>query len=402
MVDPIRQDLNLSDTQFSLLHGLAFALFYTLLGLPLGRLADKYHRGRIIAAGVTCWSLLTAACGLTRSFVQLFLCRMGVGVGEAALSPAAYSLLADLFPKEKVARAISVYSTGIAVGSGLALLVGGYVVQAAQKSGSHLVPGIGIMRPWQLVFVAVGIPGLLIGPLVLCLPDPPRRGVARSEASVRDVTRFIGAKKRFFSLFIAGLSIATALGHGVLGWAPAFFMRVRGWTASRVGREYGLRVLFGGAIGLLAGGWLTEYGQKRGIADAPIRVAAVSMALCAPVGVLAPLMPNEHVALTLFAILQCAYMMPWGVAGAAIQLVVPNEMRGVISALYLFCINVVGLGLGPTLVAMLSDRVYGGPNGVGASLATVAGILAPIAAGLLALSFRSYRSAIDDARAWQG
>lgn len=400
MVDPIKRDLALSDTQFSLLHGLAFALFYTFLGLPFGRLADRFNRTRIIAAGVVTWSIMTATCGLARNYTQLFLARMGVGVGEGALSPAAFSIFSDLFSRERLPRAISTYSMGIAVGNGLALLLGGYVVAYASSLGAISIPIIGVIQPWQLVFILIGLAGVPLAFVILRIAEPKRRGVVRPNVSVAEVGAFIWARKRFFFTFLPGVSIATALGHGVLGWGPAYFMRIYGWTPTEVGLRYGFGVLACGAAGFLFGSWLTERFQRRGREDAPLLASAIGIALCAPLGIAAPLSSDGATAVVLFSLLQFAYHMPWGVVGAAIQLIAPNEMRGQLSALYLFSINIIGLGFGPTFVALLSDRVYGGSLGVGYSLATAAAVLAPIATVLLIAAFGSYRSAVQQARAW--
>ncbi len=402
MVDPISRDLGLTDTQFSLLHGLAFALFYTFLGLPFGWLVDRYDRRVIAAAGIAGWSAMTMLCGTSRTYWHLFLARMGVGVGEATLSPAALSMMADLFPKERLPRAASVYAIGIAVGSGLALLFGGYVVHLAQAMEGFDLPLLRDMRPWQIVFLLVGVIGFPLAYLVFRLQDPPRRELIGNKAAlpVREVVAFVRSRSRLFICFYLGLSIATALGHGVLGWVPSYFIRVQHWTPEQVGLRYGLCVLTCGTLGLLFGSWLTERFRNGGLQDAPLRASAIGIALCAPLGVAAPLVDNAWLALFLFALLQFAYMIPWGIAGAAIQLVSPNQMRGQLSALFYFSINLIGLGLGPTMVALLSDNVYQVSGGVRYSLATAAAVLAPIAATLLFLGLRAYAQGVASAREW--
>ena len=161
LVGPIRRDLAISDTEMSLLMGFSFALFYTLCGIPLGRLADRTSRRGLIAAGVLVWSAMTAACGLARHYWHFLFARVGVGAGEAALSPAAYSLIADSFPPERRATAISVYSMGIYVGSGLAFLLGGVVIQFASAQGDMTLPLVGTIRPWQLIFLLLGVVGVV-------------------------------------------------------------------------------------------------------------------------------------------------------------------------------------------------------------------------------------------------
>jgi len=181
MIEPIKHDLQLSDTQFSLLHGLAFSLFYAVMGIPIALLADRYSRPKIIAIGVAFWSLATAACGLSRSFAHMFLARIGVGVGEAALSPATYSMLSDMFPRDKLGRAVGIYSIGSFIGGGMAFLIGGYVINLLKSVDSVVVPWVGAMRPWQVTFFIVGLPGLLVALLILLtVRDPQRLGLRRS------------------------------------------------------------------------------------------------------------------------------------------------------------------------------------------------------------------------------
>ncbi|MBL8631225.1 MAG: MFS transporter, partial [Rhodospirillaceae bacterium] len=189
MVKPIRETLQISDVQISLLHGLAFAIFYTVLGVPIGWLADRVNRTKVIAVGIFVWSLMTAACGLSRSFWQMFMARVGVGVGEAALSPAAYSLLNDYFKADRRTLAISIYATGVYIGSGLALIVGGGVIAVTP---SLELPFVGHMEPWQVVFLAVGLPGLVVAVLMKTVKEPLRRGVLKNaQTTVGDTLAFV-------------------------------------------------------------------------------------------------------------------------------------------------------------------------------------------------------------------
>ena len=183
LIEPIRRDLHITDTQVSLLGGLAFSILYTTLGIPIARLADQTHRRNLMAAGLAFWSIMTATCGLARSFWGLFAARIGVGVGEAALSPAAFSLLADYFPPQRLARAISVYSMGLYFGAGLALMIGGSVVQGrVERAGARVLPVIGEVFPWQMTFFAVGLLGLPALLLMFTIREPVRRGMAKKPA----------------------------------------------------------------------------------------------------------------------------------------------------------------------------------------------------------------------------
>src|SRR6202795_194603 len=172
IVAPLRRDLHISDTQVSLLQGFSFAVFYTFFGIPIGRLADVYNRRTIIVLGLVLWSAFTAGCGLAGTFAQMLLLRMGVGVGEAALSPAAYSLITDYFPRERLATALSVYSMGIYVGSGMAYLLGGLVVAYASTQAMWTIPLLGAVHPWQIIFLLVGLPGIAVAPLLFTVNQP--------------------------------------------------------------------------------------------------------------------------------------------------------------------------------------------------------------------------------------
>ncbi|MBT7799203.1 MAG: MFS transporter, partial [Gammaproteobacteria bacterium] len=184
LIEPIKQDLNLSDTKISLLHGFAFAIFYTFMGIPIGRLADKYNRRTIIVWGIATWSCMTAVCGITKGYWQLFAARVGVGVGEAALSPAAYSMIADLFPAQKLGRALSVYTTGAFVGAGLAFIIGGTAIAAITTSPEITLPVIGTIRSWQAAFFLVGLPGLLVAALMYTVKEPLRRFNKETEGEI--------------------------------------------------------------------------------------------------------------------------------------------------------------------------------------------------------------------------
>mgnify|MGYP006276339207 CR=1 FL=1 len=245
LVKPIRQSLSISDFEISLLHGLAFAIFYTVLGMPIAWFADRYSRRGIMAIGIFVWSFMTAACGLARSFPQMFLARIGVGVGEAALSPAAYSLIADYFRAEELTRALSVYNIGVYIGSGLALIVGGAVVSVVPAMN---FPGIGPLEPWQVVFIAVGVPGIAVAALLLTVREPPRRtlpGEAKGAAGWRELVALLSRARAVYGLHIFGYAVLALLWSGTAAWIPTFFMRTYQWTPQDVGLRYGVVRNFG-------------------------------------------------------------------------------------------------------------------------------------------------------------
>ena len=401
LIPPIQRDLGISDTEVSLLAGLAFAVFYTLMGIPLGRIADRHNRRNLIAIGITIWCLMTAACGLARDFWQLFLARVGVGVGEAALSPAAYSMISDLFPREQLGRALATYSIGLPVGSGLALLIGGFAIGAIAELPPVTLPVIGTPSGWQLTFLFVGLPGLLIALLVMMLREPERRdGVdaamhltANPVGSI-GLFAFLHSNARVLAHHFGGLALLVIVVYGSTAWIPTFFIRVHGWTATEIGYAYGLIFVVFGTSGLLTGGYLADRWWRAGRTDAHLRVVICSVATMTPCFALLPFAPSAGAGIALLALATFTSSLHGGVAGAALQLITPNELRGQVTAVYFFIANLVGLGLGPTVVALLTDFVFRDPHALGGSIATVAGIAGPLSGLILVTGLKHYRRRI--------
>jgi MFS family permease len=395
LVAPIKQDLGISDARIGLLQGLAFAVFYTLLGFPLGRVADRKSRRNLIAVGVFAWSFMTAVCSLAHSFWSLFLARMGVGVGEATLGPAAFSLISDYFPKERLGKALSVYSAGIFIGAGMANIVGGTVSQAAIKMPPVTLPLVGTMAPWRLTFLIVGIPGLLIGLLAYSVREPLRKNVLRnvdgqvSEVGLREVFDQLILRWRSVVGVSLGLSSQAMCNYALQAWAPTFFIRVFGWNLRQAGLVLGLMILIAGCLGMYAGGVLCERWQRRGISEAPLKVGVVGTVGAGIFFVLA--MCIQQVAWTLTLLVPALFFLavPVGSSYAALQLIFPNQLRGQVSALLLFTITVGGLVLGPWFVGILNDRM--GLNMVGYSLAITVGLASLVSAILFRTTYAPYR-----------
>lgn len=410
LVDPIREDLNLTDTQISLLQGIAFALFYTLMGIPIARLADVSNRRAIIAAGVFLWSLMTALCGLAKSFGQLFAARIGVGVGEAALSPPSYSLFSDYFPPGKVTRAIAVFTGGSFLGAGLAYIIGGYVVDFVTGLDVVEVPVFGQIRAWQMAFIVVGLPGILLALLVLSLREPVRRGLLEDQPGavpqsipIKEIIAFLRKNRRTYGHHMIGVSMFVMLAYAILAWTPAFFIRKYDWTPGEVGLVYGSMLLIFGTSGVVGAGWMADALRRRGYTDANLRVIMIGALCSTPFGVAAFMVDNIWLALALMAPFTFLWGLPHGIAPAALQPVTPNQMRAQVSALYLLAVNLIGLGIGPTFVALLTDYVYEDPALVGHSLATVVAISAPLSALVLYTGLKYYRASLAEAEGgWQG
>jgi MFS family permease len=360
LVEPIKRDLKITDTQISLLMGLSFGIFYSLLGIPIARLADLKSRKQIVAWGIGLWSLMTAICGIAGNFTQLFLARMGVGVGEAALSPAAYSMIADLFPKRKLAMANSVYNMGIFIGAGLAFLIGGLVVNLVKVQEMWQVPFIGEIYPWQLVFFFVGLPGILIVFLMARIKEPVRQGVITNNASLSQTWAFILKNASTYININLGLGFLTLVNYATAAWIPSFFVRTYGWTATKAGTIYGILVMIFGTLGLWFGGKLaghfnsSQKGYKDGNVRACIYLIGALLACCW----IFPLMPYGDWAA--WAIIPVVFFAssPLGAGTAAIAEVTPNRMRAMASAVYLFIVNLLGLVFGPLSVALLTDKYF--------------------------------------------
>lgn len=401
LVEPIKRDLVLSDTQFSLLHGFAFAIFYTFMGLPLGRLADRANRKWIISIGVFLWSLMTAICGITKTFTTLFIARIGVGVGEAALSPSAYSMISDYFPPKKRGVPISTYSMGVFFGGGIAFILGGYVVQLTSGAADVILPIIGSVRPWQLTFFVVALPGLLVLLLLLTIKEPLRRDVVSlsddaaaqpTEPTIRETLAFVIRNKRVYGSVLLGFALLATASYGFFTWSPSFLIRTFGWEASSAGYSFGLIVLTLGTGGTLLGGILADRLLARGRLDANMYVSMFAGATILIFGCLAPLMPNAQLALLFLAPTVLAIGVPVGIGPAALNFITPNQLRGQVIALYLFGVNLIGLGFGPTIVALIIDYGFGDPAAVKYSLSIFAIVIAALAMLSVASGMKAYRA----------
>jgi len=403
LVEPIRGDLGLSDTQVSLLQGGAFTVTYVVMGFPIGRLADRASRRLIIAAGISAWSVMTAACGFAQTFWQLAATRMGVGIGEATLSPAGYSMMSDYFRRHRLPLAMSVYSMGIYIGSGLALILGGAALKLVSGLPPLEIPGIGAMRPWQMAFVVVGLPGVLVAALIRTLREPRRLGsrVGQGQsAPLSELLRFIGHNRWTISAHFGGISLLTLYGYAALAWMPTFLIRTYGFTPEQAGFAMGPILMIFGTLSALFGGWFAGRLMTRGFADGPMRAAAMGSTALFPIAVASYLMPTG----TLFLVMMVPAMflgsMHFGIAPAMMQLITPNELRGQMSAIMLLVTTLIGLGLGPTSVAVFTDYVLRDTQAIRYSMTLVAGISVPAAALILWLGLRPFRRSIGEAEQW--
>lgn len=363
LVGPIKADLKLSDIEMSLVMGFAFTFFYAILGLPVARLIDRKSRKVIITIGITIWSVMTMACGLATNFWQLFLARMGLGVGETTSGPSAYSLLADYFPPHRLPRAISFMQVGFVLGTGLSMILGAWIIDLVGAEPNISLPLVGRLHGWQVVLMLVSLPGLIVAAVMASVREPARQGgVAATPPPVTEVFRLIGRHKWVYLPLFIGMGLRSAQMFGTQNWLPAFYERSHGWLPSQIGYVSGLSVFIAMPLGLMLGGWLTEYFWKQGRDDANVRVVVISTVISAPFGIIAPLMPNPWAAVGCFLIAQMTSIMAAAPENAAVQSVTPNRMRGQVTFLFLFIMNVVGMGFGPLIVAGFSQYIFGEAN----------------------------------------
>ncbi|HCS28644.1 MAG TPA: MFS transporter [Spongiibacteraceae bacterium] len=397
LVGPIREEYALTDFQFSILHGWAFTLFYIFLGLPIGWLADRFSRKWIITSGVFLWSLMTCLCGFAKSFTGLFVTRIGVGVGEAALSPPAYSLMSDYFEPSRLRYATAIYTAGITVGSGTSYMIGGWLYDKFYAMGGLQLPALGLdFKAWQLTFVAVGLPGLLVAALLLWVREPARQTTALDKhegIELADVGAHLREHWQAYSGLILGMSMMAVIGYGMLTWLPEFLLRTYGMEKAEGGAWLGGIFIIGGTAGTFSGAVFAGLLEKLGYQDANMRLIGIVAAVLAVPAALAALMPSAGGALALFAIVTYLQYTHFGVGIAALQLITPNQMRAQVSALMLFSTNLFGLALGGSFVAFFTDFVYRSDAALNYSLASVAAIVYPLAAIAIFLGLKHYRRA---------
>lgn len=385
LIDPIRADLGLTDSEVSLLVGAAFATCYVVFAFAFGRWVDLHGRRNAVVLGITLWSLATAACGLASSFGKMFAARAAVGVGEASLNPAAYSMIADYFPAERRGLAMAIYACGASMGGGLAILLGGMVVQWAMDTRPCLPLMCGA-SPWQIVFVVIGLPGVLVALLFALTVREPSRRFAPSESesppTYSEIWKYLRCNARVFLPMFSGYALIGVSGYAFSVWGPAYFMRLHELSPASVGLLFGIGYGGFGTLGVLLGGTICD--RLRRI-DAPVVVTIGAIILQAPLFIGAYLAGSATLATTLFVGGMFAACMIAGMQAAMVQSLSPGRMRGMMAALYGTVVTIAGLGIAPTATALLSDHVFGGPMGIGKALAaTTAAALALAMALILA------------------
>jgi MFS family permease len=377
MVVPLQRDLGISDVQFSLLQGLAFVMFYLVAGLFIGWAVDRWNR-RLLANG----------------FWMLFVARVGVGVGEAVLYPGAVSLLADMFPPRKRTLAMGVFSTGATVGVAISFALGGVVMSLLAHSGSLAVPLLGALKPWQATFLILGLPGLPIALLALTMKDPLRRGVHLTGKFLSPVVALYRARPRVFICHTLAFSLNLVIGYSLIAWTPAYLTRHFGWESGAIGVAFGLALAVGGLTGPIISGAIADWFFRRGVFDIQFRLTAVYMAAAVPITVAMFMASSPRLFLVGVGGIYFISAAASPLCSAALQIVSPAELRGRTSAVYGFVSTLLGLGIGPVLVAAITEHVLHDHSAVGTSIAIVVAGSAFCSMLLMLLGRRAYRSAV--------
>lgn len=398
LVGPLKADLHLTDTQIGVLQGLAFALVYTVFGLPMGALADRMSRRNLIAMGVLAWSAMTSLSSVARSFLWLAAARTGVGLGEATLSPCAFSMITDSFPKQRLSSALSIYTMGIQLGSGLALVIGGVVVQAVSQLHPIPLPLAGPIAAWRVTFLIVGLPGVLVALLLATIREPPRHAaLLNAEGSALSLSALetlglIRARWRSTTGIALMIACQATCNYVLLAWGPAFFDRVHHWPKDRIGLVLGLTTLACGCLGLLAGGRAADRWQSKGVCDAPLRIGLIS--LVGMLLTLAPAMLCRDASWTVGLLVPGVFFigLPIGCGYAAVQLIFPNQARGFASAIVIFAVALIGLGAGALLPGLLNDRLFHDGQRIGASMSITIALAALIGTVAVVATLSRYRA----------
>lgn len=366
LIEPIKADLGLTDEQIGLILGPAFGLIYAFSGLFIGWFVDNWRRTWIVGIGMTIWSLATSVSGLASSFWQLFFARMTIGAGESVLSPSAFSMIADSFPEEQRGKPIAFYTAALTLGAGIASLIGGGVLLWAKTTNGLTLPYFGLLAPWQLVFMTVGLPGLLLAAFFFFVREPARRPNIGGDASLQGASIFeawgyIAKNGATYFTFVSLVMVMTIIAYSQ-GYLPSTFERTWGWEREQYAFVNGVALLVIGPANVMLMGYISDRWMQSGVRDAPFRLLVIGFLIMIPSGAFAMLMPTGVLAFAVLCINTVGIGMVSAVGVTALLLITPAQIRGQMLALYYMTISLSGLFLGPTTVGSLSTRVFGEEN----------------------------------------
>lgn len=404
LIVPLQAALHLDDTQFGLLQGMAFSLVYSLLGLPLGMFADRSNRKVLLIGGLVLWSCATISCGFARTFIELFAARMLVGIGEAALVPVAASMIADYFAPTTRPKAYGVFVSGSSLGTAAAMALGGVFIVTAGGLIALFPAIFSGMSPWQMVFVQCGAPGLLLAAIIaIAVREPARRGlkVGTSRISGRPLWNLFRSEPLAFGALIGGTVLNLVCVYAIIGWFPALFIRVHGWSAAGTGWMLGAVGMPISLFAAINSGWVITWLTERGFRQAPMLAAAASGLSLMIFGTIACLAPSGGIAIGAYAL--NALFLNWNMSSvySGLSQITPNNLRAQVMAIHTILSGLIALTAGNLIVGLLSDHVFTGPHGIGPSLAVVFSACGGSAALVLVSGAKAFRAAAERADARQ-
>ena len=393
VVEPIKSDLELSDAEVGWLYGI-FAVFYAIAAVPLGFLADRRSRKTIIAVGIGVWSLMTMACGLSKTFWHLMLARIGVGVGEASLSPSTVSMVGDLFPSRQIPLALSVFQTAAVMGSGAAFIIGGLVLELVRGAEPLTLPFFGVLAPWQQTFIYVGLPGLALA-LVFCfLREPSRKSTRQQQGGAGEIVEFYRANWRVLTLHHFGFLSFALLGYAFVFWSVPYFVRVHQLEAASAAQTFGWIFLLTGPIGPVLAALFANHLVRRGQAAGNIVAGMLAGMLAVPCIVLIQFAPTPAWAFALYVPAMIFVNAPFGLANGALPVIAPGRIHAQVAAVYLLVVSLGNL-LGPPIAGYFNDTVFPQADGVRYSIIWVCVLFGVLGSFLLLAACKPY------ARLWR-
>lgn len=401
MVDPMKEDLGVGDTEIGWLYGV-FALFYAVAALPIATLADKKSRKHIIAIGIFMWSLMTMACGLTRSYWQIFIARVGVGVGEATLSPSTTSLIGDYFPRKEIPLALSIFQIGPIIGTGIAFIIGGLVLDMVQHADPLILPIVGSLKPWQQTFIYVGAPGLFLAAFFLLIREPTRRPFTRadeSQSGSAELLDFYRANLKAMIFHHLGFVSLILTGYAFVFWSVTFFVRVHGVPASEASQTFGWIFVFFGPMGPLLVAWLAKHLTDKGHRDANITAGMIGGMVTVPAVLLIQLAPSATWAYIFYAPALLAVNSPFGIAAGALPVITPSHLRARVAAVYML-VGATGMMFGPPLAGAFNEFIFPGAEGVRYSMMTMTSFFGVLGVILLWFGRKPYARSMENAERW--
>ncbi|KPL66908.1 hypothetical protein SZ64_01625 [Erythrobacter sp. SG61-1L] len=396
LIQQIKADFNLTDAEAGLLLGPTQAIFYALVAVPFSRYIDRWTRKWIIAGGLIVWSLATAASGLAANFAQLFIARVVVGAGESVNGPTAYSMVADCFPRDKLPRAVSTLQIGSVAGSGLSLLLGGLMIWLVTTLGSPDLPIVGTLRPWQVVLLALGLPGLLISLLLIKVKEPPRHNLRLKtrNAGFKKTISYLWLHVAVFGPMFLGLTIGS-LDAGGRAWGAAFFERTYGWSPTQYGIVSGVVSIVAMLAGLYLGAKWAEWFQNRGDPAGAYRVILYTRLVAIPFAIFQPLMPTPELAMAFSSVAYLSLGMNGPMLNAVMLAISPNEIRGQVMTLYLFIYTVVGVGMAPFVTGLTTDHIFTSPDDLRWSIMLLHVVFLPAALAITWLGLKPFRKEVE-------